>query len=362
MRKPADERRGPEVDRVQGQEEAFPEELLETLPLLEELAESTEPEPQEWEEDEPQERGKDPVRTYLREIGRVPLLTREQEVTLAQGFEAGLDAEEKLAHDEIPPDERDTLKGIVQRGQAAREQLTVANLRLVVSIAKRYMHRGVSFLDLIQEGNMGLMRAVEKFDWRKGYKFSTYATWWIRQSITRAIADQARTIRVPVHTVEALQELRRLRREYIQKNGMAPTYEELAQMLGTSVDRVKKIDQAASYTASLERPLSEDDEDTLGDFLADTSIPSPAREALRSKLKEELRRALQELDAREREILELRYGLSDGHPRTLKEVAAMFDVTRERVRQIEIKALEKLKHPSRQQTLRRFRDLLAAEE
>ncbi len=347
---------------MQGQEEGFPEELLETLPLLEELAESTEPEPQEWEEDEPQERGKDPVRTYLREIGRVPLLTREQEVTLAQCFEAGLEAEEKLAHDEIPLEERDALQGIAGRGQAAREQLTVANLRLVVSIAKRYMHRGVSFLDLIQEGNMGLMRAVEKFDWRKGYKFSTYATWWIRQSITRAIADQARTIRVPVHTVEALQELRRLRREYIQKNGMAPTYEELAQLLGTSVDRVKKIDQAASYTASLERPLSEDDEDTLGDFLADTTIPSPAREALRSKLKEELRRALQALDGREREILELRYGLSDGHPRTLKEVAAMFDVTRERVRQIEIKALEKLKHPSRQQTLRRFRDLLAAEE
>ncbi len=363
MRKPTDEQHVPGANPDQGrQEEGFPEELLDTLPLLEELAESTEPEPQEWGDEEPQERGRDPVRTYLREIGRVPLLSREQEVELAQAFEAGQEAEAKLNGDHVPSDELEQLKLIAHHGQRARERLTVANLRLVVSIAKRYMHRGVSFLDLIQEGNMGLMRAVEKFDWRKGYKFSTYATWWIRQSITRAIADQARTIRVPVHTVEALQELRRLRREHIQQHGIAPTYEELAAQLGTSVDRVKKIDQAASYTASLERPLSDDDEDTLGDFLADTSIPSPSREALRAKLKEELRRALQGLDGREREILELRYGLHDGHPRTLKEVAAMFDVTRERVRQIEIKALEKLKHPSRQQTLRRFRDLLSAEE
>jgi len=350
--------------KVEGarQEVNFPEELLETLPSLEELAESTEPVPADLTDGEPQERGRDPVRTYLREIGRVPLLTREQEVELAQAFEAGQQAEEVLIKGDAPAEEIQRLQYLVAHGERAREKLTVANLRLVVSIAKRYMHRGVSFLDLIQEGNMGLMRAVEKFDWRKGYKFSTYATWWIRQSITRAIADQARTIRVPVHTVEALQELRRLRREHIQEHGVAPTYERLAERLGTSVERVKKIDQAASYTASLERPLSDDDEDTLGDFLADTSIPSPAREALRSKLKEELRQALQGLDGREREILELRYGLSDGHPRTLKEVAAMFDVTRERVRQIEIKALEKLKHPSRQQTLRRFRDLLAAEE
>ncbi len=363
VRNPADDERVTKARPEEGQqEEGFPEELLETLPLLEELAESTEPEPQEWGDDEPQERGRDPVRTYLREIGRVPLLSREQEVELAQAFEAGQEAEAKMRDDAASPEEAERLRLVMREGEKAREQLTVANLRLVVSIAKRYMHRGVSFLDLIQEGNMGLMRAVEKFDWRKGYKFSTYATWWIRQSITRAIADQARTIRVPVHTVEALQELRRLRREYIQKNGMAPSYEDLANLLGTSVDRVKKIDQAASYTASLERPLSDDDEDTLGDFLADTSVPSPYREALRAKLKEELRRALQGLDGREREILELRYGLRDGHPRTLKEVAAMFDVTRERVRQIEIKALEKLKHPSRQQSLRRFRDLLSSEE
>jgi len=356
------EPRDPRLEHELGSEESFSEEFLETLPLLDELAEATEPEPQDWPEEDPEERGKDLVRTYLREIGRVPLLTKEQEIELARGIEAGNAALEALSEDGLPAERMEQLRQQAAAGQAAHERLTVANLRLVVSIAKRYMHRGVSFLDLIQEGNMGLMRAVEKFDWRKGYKFSTYATWWIRQSITRAIADQARTIRVPVHTVEALQELRRLRREHIQRNGRAPTYEELAEQLGTSVDRVKKIDQAASYTASLERPLSDDDDDTLGDFLADASIPSPAREALRSKLKEELQKVLLGLEPREREILELRYGLSDGHPRTLKEVAAMFDVTRERVRQIEIKALEKLKHPARQHTLRRFRNLLSAEE
>ncbi len=344
------------------EEEFREEDFLQSLPLLEELAEATRRESPSWE-DEPVERGSDPVRTYLREIGRVPLLTKEEEVALAQAMERGKEAAEELRRARnLSPERRRQLERLVEEGERARERLTISNLRLVVSIAKRYMHRGLSFLDLIQEGNMGLMRAVEKFDWRKGYKFSTYATWWIRQAITRAIADQSRTIRVPVHTIEALQELYRLRREYVQAHGTPPSYEELAELLGTSVDRVKKIEQAAAYTSSLERPLSDDEDETLGDFLPDESAPSPAKEAIRARLREELRKALEGLEPREREILELRYGLVDGHPRTLKEVADQFEITRERVRQIEIKALEKLKHPSRQQNLRTLRELLLSEE
>ncbi|MBC7220085.1 sigma-70 family RNA polymerase sigma factor [Candidatus Bipolaricaulota bacterium] len=331
------------------------DELGDLIPLIAELADS---EPEE----EPAERGRDPVRTYLREIGRVPLLTREEEVELAQKVEAGTAALEELNQGLVDPQRRVELEKIIQEGDAARERLAVSNLRLVVSIAKRYMHRGLSFLDLIQEGNIGLMRAVEKFDWRKGYKFSTYATWWIRQAITRAIGDQARTIRVPVHTMEAVQELGRLRREYIREHGSPPTYEQLAEILGTSVDRVKKIEQAAAFTTSLERPLSDEDDDTLGDFIADDSAQSPAREALRARLRDELREALAELEPREREILELRYGLLDGHPRTLKEVASQFEITRERVRQLELKALEKLKYPARHRSLRSLRELLLSEE
>ncbi|MBC7169778.1 sigma-70 family RNA polymerase sigma factor [Candidatus Bipolaricaulota bacterium] len=331
------------------------DELGDLIPLIAELADS---EPEE----EPAERGRDPVRTYLREIGRVPLLTREEEVELAQKVEAATAALEELNQGVVDPQRRAELEKIIQEGDAARERLAVSNLRLVVSIAKRYMHRGLSFLDLIQEGNIGLMRAVEKFDWRKGYKFSTYATWWIRQAITRAIGDQARTIRVPVHTMEAVQELGRLRREYIREHGTPPSYEQLAEILGTSVERVKKIEQAAAFTTSLERPLSDEDDDTLGDFIADDSAQSPAREALRARLQDELREALAELDPREQEILELRYGLLDGHPRTLKEVASQFEITRERVRQLELKALEKLKYPARHRSLRSLRELLLSEE
>ncbi|MGD9840795.1 MAG: RNA polymerase sigma factor RpoD/SigA [Candidatus Bipolaricaulis sp.] len=331
------------------------EELTDLIPLIAELADS---EPEE----EPVERGRDPVRTYLREIGRVPLLTREEEVELAQKIEAGTAALEELAQGVADPERKRELERILHEGEAARERLAVSNLRLVVSIAKRYIHRGLSFLDLIQEGNIGLMRAVEKFDWRKGYKFSTYATWWIRQAITRAIGDQARTIRVPVHTMEAVQELSQLRREYIREHGGPPSYEQLAELLGTSVERVKKIEQAAAFTTSLERPLSDEDDDTLGDFIADETAQDPAQEAIRARLRDELREALAELDPREREILELRYGLLDGHPRTLKEVASQFEITRERVRQLELKALEKLKYPARHRSLRSLRELLLSEE
>ncbi len=334
-----------------------------------------------WEEDlpslppeeefgpEPEEEGKrssreDPVRRYLKEIGKVPLLTKEEEVELAKAMEEGRMAAERLKKegDKLSPEERAELEEKVRRGEKARKKLIESNLRLVVSVAKRYMHHGLSLLDLIQEGNIGLIKAVEKFDWRKGYKFSTYATWWIRQAITRALADQTRTIRVPSHAAETMQSLSEARREHIQRYGIAPSYEELSETLGIPVEKIKRIEQAARYTSSLERPISEDEEDTLGDLIADENVPSPSKEALKEKLREELLKVIQELDPREREILELRYGLRDGHPRTLKEVAAMFDVTRERIRQIELRALEKLKHPSRREALKKFRDLLLSEE
>jgi RNA polymerase primary sigma factor len=254
------------------------------------------------------------------------------------------------------------LEEIDAQARASRDKLTISNLRLVVSIAKRYTNRGLSFLDLIQEGNMGLMKAVEKFDYKRGFKFSTYATWWIRQAITRAIADQSRTIRVPVHMIETVRDLKRIKREFIQQHGAAPTLEDLSNLMGISIDRIKKIENVSSYTASLERPIGDEDEDTLCDFIEDTSSPSPTKETFRMFLKEQLNRALDQLDEREREILKLRYGLDDDHPRTLKDVSLKFDITRERVRQIEIKAIEKLKHPSRRTELKRFRELLLGED
>jgi len=357
----------------------------------------------------------DPVKTYLREIGKVPLLSKEEEVDLAMAMEAGarvkamevaVEAEEQLnvallskkdgvsilpaeKREELKElikwgkdaavslgygsdlkkdglchilkDEKGVLQAITKEGKTSRERLTISNLRLVVSIAKRYMNRGLSFLDLIQEGNMGLMKAVEKFDYTRGFKFSTYATWWIRQAITRAIADQSRTIRVPVHMIETVRELKRIKREFIQAHGAAPTLEDLAEVTGMSVDKIKKVENVSQYTASLERPIGDEEEDTLGDFIEDPASPSPTKETFRMFLKEQLNRALDQLDEREREILKLRYGLDDDHPRTLKDVSLKFNITRERVRQIEIKAIEKLKHPSRRGELKRFRELLLGE-
>jgi RNA polymerase primary sigma factor len=278
----------------------------------------------------------DPVKLYLQEIGKIPLLTREQEVELA--------------------------KRVAEGDEKARDALINANLRLVVSIAKKYIGRGLSFLDLIQEGNLGLMKAVEKFDWTKGYKFSTYATWWIRQAITRAIADQARTIRIPVHMIETVRELQRVKKELIQEKGEVPDQETLAQELGMPLEKIKRVENVSQFTSSLERPIGEDEEDSLGDLIPDEHAPSPTKEAYKQFMMEELEKALNQLSPRERDILILRYGIKDGHPRTLKEVAGEFNITRERVRQIEIKALDKLKHPTRKEELKKFRQLLQSED
>jgi len=270
----------------------------------------------------------DPVRMYLREIGKIPLLTPEEEIELAKRIEAG-DLE-------------------------AKKKLMAANLRLVVSIAKKYIGRGMLFLDLIQEGNLGLSRAVEKFDYRKGFKFSTYATWWIRQAITRAIADQARTIRIPVHMVETINKLIRVSRQLVQKLGREPTAEEIAKEMGIDAERVAEIQRIAQEPVSLETPIGEEEDSQLGDFLEDKELLSPDDAAANQLLREELENMIDELAPREREVLRLRFGLEDGHPYTLEEVGRRFGVTRERIRQIEAKALRKLRHPSRSKKLRDF--------
>lgn len=304
--------------------------------LEEQIEEETEEELEEDGEALGVETANDPVKMYLQEIGKINLLSREQEVDLASRVVAG--------------------------EKCARDELITANLRLVVSIAKKYMGRGLSFLDLIQEGNMGLMRAVEKFDHTKGYKFSTYATWWIRQAITRAIADQSRTIRIPVHMIETVRELQRVKKEHVQEHGAAPDLQALSSELGIPEEKIKQVENVSQYTSSLERPIGEEEEDTLGDFIEDKDAPSPTKETYRMFLVEELDRALNQLSNREKDILKLRYGLEDGHPRTLKDVARVFNITRERVRQIEIKALEKLKHPTRKEELQKFRQLLMSED
>ncbi|MBX5466785.1 MAG: RNA polymerase sigma factor RpoD [Firmicutes bacterium] len=272
----------------------------------------------------------DPVRMYLKEIGRVPLLTAEEEVELAKRIEQG--------------------------DEEAKRKLAEANLRLVVSIAKRYVGRGMLFLDLIQEGNLGLIKAVEKFDYRKGYKFSTYATWWIRQAITRAIADQARTIRIPVHMVETINKLIRVQRQLLQEYGREPTPEEIAKEMGITVERVREILKVAQEPVSLETPIGEEEDSHLGDFIEDEDAPAPAEAAGYQLLKEQLEEVLDTLTNREEKVLRLRFGLNDGRARTLEEVGQVFGVTRERIRQIEAKALRKLRHPTRSKKLKDYLD------
>ncbi len=272
----------------------------------------------------------DPVRMYLKEIGKVPLLTADEEIEIAKQLEAG--------------------------DESAKQKLAEANLRLVVSIAKRYVGRGMLFLDLIQEGNLGLIKAVEKFDYRKGFKFSTYATWWIRQAITRAIADQARTIRIPVHMVETINKLIRISRQLLQEYGREPTPEEIAREMGISEAKVREIIKIAQEPVSLETPIGEEEDSHLGDFIPDEDAPAPAEAASFALMKEQLMDVLDTLTPREEKVLRLRFGLDDGHQRTLEEVGKEFNVTRERIRQIEAKALRKLRHPSRSKKLRDYLD------
>jgi RNA polymerase primary sigma factor len=296
----------------------------------------------------------DLVRIYLREIGRVPLLTAEEEVELAKSIEAGLFAEEKVARAVIiTPGERTDLELLARDGVRAKQRLIEANLRLVVSIAKRYVGRGMLFLDLIQEGNLGLIRAVEKFDYTKGYKFSTYATWWIRQAITRAIADQARTIRIPVHMVETINKLVRVQRQLHQDLGREPSPDEIGLEMGLSPERVVEIQRVAQEPVSLQSPIGEEDSD-LGDFIEDADAVVPIEAAAFILLQDQLDGILGSLSDREQRIIQLRFGLTDGHPRTLEEVGREFGVTRERIRQIESKTLAKLRHPTRAQMLREY--------
>ena len=301
----------------------------------------------------------DPVRMYLKEIGKVDLLTAADEVDLAMKIEAGLDASNKLEAAEagelkLTRAEMRRLSRVEQVGLEAKQALISANLRLVVSIAKRYVGRGMLFLDLIQEGNLGLIRAVEKFDYEKGFKFSTYATWWIRQAITRAIADQARTIRIPVHMVETINKLVRVQRQLLQDLGRDPTPEEIGAEMDMSADRVREIQKISQEPVSLETPIGEEEDSQLGDFIEDSNAEVPPDAASFSMLQEQLTQVLDSLADRERKVIELRFGLVDGHPRTLEEVGREFGVTRERIRQIESKTLAKLRHPSRSSKLKDY--------
>ena len=301
----------------------------------------------------------DPVRMYLKEIGKVPLLTAAEEIDLAMKIEAGVAAGEQLEKadaGEIELERRDLrrLTRIEEVGFDAKQQLIEANLRLVVSIAKRYVGRGMLFLDLIQEGNLGLIRAVEKFDYRKGFKFSTYATWWIRQAITRAIADQARTIRIPVHMVETINKLVRIQRQLLQELGREPTPKEIGDVMGLPEERVREIQKISQEPVSLETPIGEEEDSQLGDFIEDDAAVVPPDAASFSMLQEQLGKVLDGLAERERKVISLRFGLEDGHPRTLEEVGREFGVTRERIRQIESKTLAKPRHPSRSSKLKDY--------
>ncbi len=298
----------------------------------------------------------DPVRMYLKEIGKVPLLTAAEEVDLAKKIEAGEKASAILREkgDKLSREETRALRRQERVGQEAKRKLVEANLRLVVSIAKRYVGRGMLFLDLIQEGNLGLIRAVEKFDFRKGYKFSTYATWWIRQAITRAIADQARTIRIPVHMVETINKLIRVQRQLLQELGREPTPEEIAEQMELTPEKVREIIKVSQEPVSLETPIGEEEDSHLGDFIEDADAVVPIDAASFILLQEQLEDVLNSLNEREKEVIRLRFGLTDGHPRTLEEVGREFGVTRERIRQIESKTLAKLRHPTRSAKLRDY--------
>ena len=310
----------------------------------------------------------DPVRMYLKEIGKVALLSAEEEIEFARKIEDGAAAVEKLEGldkmlETAEGEEKETLEKekkelgyMIADGEAAKQKLAEANLRLVVSIAKRYVGRGMLFLDLIQEGNLGLIKAVEKFDYRKGYKFSTYATWWIRQAITRAIADQARTIRIPVHMVETINKLIRVNRQLLQELGREPLPEEIAEKMDIPVERVREISKISQEPVSLETPIGEEEDSHLGDFIQDDNVPVPAEAAAFTLLKEQLVEVLGTLTEREQKVLRLRFGLDDGRARTLEEVGKEFNVTRERIRQIEAKALRKLRHPSRSRKLKDYLD------
>ncbi len=297
----------------------------------------------------------DPVRMYLKEIGKVPLLTAAQEVSMAKRYEAGLDAVVQLeAAVDASPEQTASLRAVVRDGELAKSQLTEANLRLVVSIAKRYVGRGMALLDLVQEGNLGLIRAVEKFDYSKGFKFSTYATWWIRQAITRAIADQARTIRIPVHMVETMNKVTRVQRQMLQELGREPTIEEIAAKVELTPEKVREIQGLGLEPVSLEAPVGSEEDSSLGDFVEDPNATAPAAAAARALLTEAVEEALEELNERERAVVRMRFGLDDGQVRTLEEVGREFKVTRERIRQIESKTLAKLRHPTRSNRLRDY--------
>ena len=306
----------------------------------------------------------DPVRMYLKEIGKVPLLNPDEEIVLAQAMSAGNEARAKLDELEeqrkrgetpdITPEEEAQLRKVFKKGESSKQKLAEANLRLVVSIAKRYVGRGMLFLDLIQEGNLGLIKAVEKFDYTKGYKFSTYATWWIRQAITRAIADQARTIRIPVHMVETINKVIRVSRQLLQELGHDPSPNEIAAEMGMPLEKVREILKIAQEPVSLETPIGEEEDSHLGDFIPDEGASEPSEAASFTLLKEQLMDVLSTLTPREEKVLKLRFGIEDGRTRTLEEVGKEFNVTRERIRQIEAKALRKLRHPSRSKKLKDF--------
>ena len=302
----------------------------------------------------------DPVRMYLKEIGKVPLLSADEEINIAMRMEKGDEAKQMLESGinadgkPLTDEEKKQCQAAIDDGTQAKRLLAEANLRLVVSIAKRYVGRGMLFLDLIQEGNLGLIKAVEKFDYRKGYKFSTYATWWIRQAITRAIADQARTIRIPVHMVETINKLIRVSRQLLQEYGREPTPEEIAKAMGISEAKVREIIKIAQEPVSLETPIGEEEDSHLGDFIPDDDAPAPAEAASHALMREQLWDVLNTLTPREEKVLRLRFGLDDGNQRTLEEVGREFKVTRERIRQIEAKALRKLRHPSRSKKLKEY--------